>query len=190
MRTFLRQIESPSSESGKSASLLKPSAAGGAAAKWALAVLGAFLLAAFGPGFVRAQYVRPAGMASPDDQRNALNAVRGQVGWLQNATRTAPGYGPNAYEMVARQFRALRLTFNGLKSTLTPQQLMYGGNDLAELEAGLDILEEAFAIYQEEVGAGRAPMVTLRSMCDVLARGSVVWVKELEKVGSRMRIGW
>src|SRR5262249_19293685 len=35
--------------------------------------------------------------ATPQSQRNALGAVRAQVGWVQNATQVAPNYGAQGY---------------------------------------------------------------------------------------------
>src|SRR5215469_7235121 len=79
---------------------------------------------------------------TPDTQRNALNAVRAQINWFQNTTRTAPNYGENGYGNVLQQFQGIRGAYSELKATLTPQQAAAGANAFAELDAGLDILEE------------------------------------------------
>src|SRR5215471_13399896 len=92
---------------------------------------------------------------TPDMQRNALNAVRAQVSWFQNTTRTAPNYGENGYGNVLQQFDGLRAAYSALKQTLTPQQSTAGANAFAELDAGLNILEEAFTNYQNDVASGR-----------------------------------
>jgi hypothetical protein len=42
------------------------------------------------------------------------------------------------------KFQAVRDQYNGFKSTLTPQQLASSTNQLAELDAGLDIIQKAF----------------------------------------------
>jgi len=60
---------------------------------------------------------------TPDAQRNALGAVRSQVNWLQNATRTAPGYGGGGYGNVLQQFESLRGAYAGLTHTLNELQL-------------------------------------------------------------------
>ncbi len=126
---------------------------------------------------------------TPPAQRSALDSVRAQVGWLQNATRTASNFGAQGYGSVWQQFQMLRNAFAGFKETLNPQQLMEGANSLAEIEAGLDILQEAFANYQEDVTAGQPASSALRNMCQVLREGSCLWLHELNKTCSRLRVG-
>ena len=127
---------------------------------------------------------------TPDSQRNALNALRSQINWLQSATRTAPNYGNQGYATVWSQFDGLRAAYNGLKQTLNPGQLARGANSLAELDAGLDIIQEAFTNFQNDVSAGRPPNTALRDMCQVLRQGSTLWAKELHKVCSQLRVGF
>ncbi len=127
---------------------------------------------------------------TPDAQRNALGAVRSQVNWLQNATRTASNYGGQGYDNVWQQFQMLRGAFGAFKQTLNPGQLAEGANSLAELEAGLDIIQEAFANYQADVAAGQMASSALRNMCQVLREGSSLWLQELNKTCSRLRVGW
>ena len=126
---------------------------------------------------------------TPDAQRNALNAVRSQVSWLQNATRTAPGYASGGYGMVLQQFDSLRSAYAGLTHTLNEQQLTRGANDLAELDAGLGIIQEAFSNYQEALGAGQNPNSALRDMCQVLRQASQVWLQELNRRCAKLRVG-
>jgi len=123
-------------------------------------------------------------------QRNALNSVRSQVSWLQNSTRTASHVEEQGYGSVWRSFQHLRLSFVALTQTLTPQQLMYGANDLAELNAGLDLIQEAFTNYQQDIAGGRPAGPALRNMCRVLREGSALWLQELNKTSSRLKIGW
>jgi hypothetical protein len=73
---------------------------------------------------------------------------------------------------------------------LTPQQLAYGANDLEELNAGLDIIQEAFDNYQEDVAGGRAADAALAKLCRVLRQGSTLWLQEMNKTSSRLKIGW
>ena len=89
-------------------------------------------------------------------QRNALNLLLNQVSWFQNATRTASSYTGGGYGMLVQQFQAVRAQYSGLKSTLNPQQLASGANQLAELDAGLDIIQEAFTDYQTAVANGQS----------------------------------
>lgn len=58
-----------------------------------------------------------------------------------------------------------------------------------ELEAGLGILQEAYANYQQDLGLGRRPSVALRDMCQVLRRGADVWLEEFNQVCARLRVG-
>jgi hypothetical protein len=127
---------------------------------------------------------------TPDAQRNAVNAVRSQVNWLLNSTRTAPGYGQSGAEKVWQEFQTLRGAYGTFKSTLTPAQLNSGANDLAELEAGLDILQEVFSNYEQDLAARRSVASALSNLCQVLARGTRVWLHELNKCSTRLRVGW
>jgi hypothetical protein len=126
---------------------------------------------------------------SPDAQRNALNSVRSQVNWLQNSTRTAANYRSGAYDLVWQQFQMLRAAYTVFKNTLTPRQLEHGANDLAELEAGLDILAEAFSNYQQDVAGGQSEGRACRNLCQVLGRAAGVWLQEMNRVSTRLRVG-
>src|SRR6516162_6331115 len=111
-------------------------------------------IAVLAPGLAFAQY-NYAPFTTPDAQRNALNALRAQLNYFQNATRSAPNYGVQGYDSVLDQFQGFREAYNGFKQTLTPQQLARGANALAELDAGLDIIAEAFTNFQNDLAAGR-----------------------------------
>ncbi len=139
---------------------------------------------------LRAQPLMPSPPPSttPAAQRNALNALRAQVNWFRNATRTAPSYATGNYGMVLHQFQLMREAYNAFKATLTPNQLTAGANELAELEAGLDILQEAFDDYQQDVAVGRSPNAAFKSMCQVLNGAASVWLKELNKTAKRLRL--
>ena len=76
-----------------------------------------------------------------------------------------------------------------MKQTLNPQQRAYGANAFAELDAGLDILQEAFTNFQNDVGAGRNPRSAFRDMCQVLRQASQVWAQQLNKDCSSLRVG-
>jgi hypothetical protein len=129
------------------------------------------------------------GQISVDAQRNAVNAVRNQASWLNNAMRTAPNFRTGALDQVWQQFQLFRGSYNTLKTTLTAQQLQYGANDLAELDGGLDILAESFSNYQEDVGGGQSDSRALRNLCRVLGQQTVVWMQEFNRVCTRLRIG-
>ncbi|SPE59962.1 exported hypothetical protein [Verrucomicrobia bacterium] len=132
--------------------------------------------------------IRPP--TTPTAQRNALSVLRSQVDWFRNATRTAPGYATGGYDEVRRQFDLLRAAYDQFKATLTPNQLASGANELAELEAGLDILQEAFDEYQQDVAAGRSQAAAFRSLCRVLDEAAGLWLQELNKVAEKLRVGF
>jgi hypothetical protein len=135
----------------------------------------------------------PPGMGAqttPDAQRNAMNNVQSQVNWVVNATRTASSFATGAAGTVYQQFQNLRGAYVGFTSTLTPQQTANGANELAELSAGLDILQEAFTNYQDDLAGGRDPGAALRDMCQVLSQGAGVWLQEFKQDCSRLRVGW
>ena len=125
-----------------------------------------------------------------DAQRNALNAVKAQINWLQNATRTASSYGAQGVGNVWGTYQDLLQSYNAFKATLNPQQLAQGANALAELDAGLDIIQEAFSNYQQDVAAGQLASHALGNMCQVLREASNLWWQELRNTCSRLRVGW
>lgn len=127
---------------------------------------------------------------TPMAQKNALSAVQSQVSWLQNATRTASNYATGGSGMLWQQFQTVRGAFNALKATLTPQQLEYGANDLAELDEGLNIIQQAFDEYQNDVDNGRSESSALNSLSQVLSQAASVWLQELNKDASRLNVGW
>jgi hypothetical protein len=127
---------------------------------------------------------------TPQAQRNAVSALRSQFGWLENATRVVPTQGAVGYANVWETFQGLRQAYNAVKSTLNPQQAAYGANQLAELDAGLDIIQEAFSNYQEDLASGRPPGPALRDMSRVVRQGSGLWMSEFNKTCTQLHIGW
>jgi hypothetical protein len=136
-------------------------------------------------------YGPPPMMAPPATratQRNALSGVQSQVRWLQNSTRTASNYGQGGGDLIWTNFQRVRAAFNSFKMTLNPMQLAEGGNEIAELDAGLDILQEAFGNYQDDLAAGRSASAALRDLCKVLGQASVVWLQELNRSSARLGV--
>lgn len=131
----------------------------------------------------------PAVPTTPDAQRQAVDSVRTRVSWLKNATRTAPSYATGGDGLVWRSFEALRAEYTMFTRTLNAQQQARGANELAELAAGLDILQEAFANYQQDTNSGRSPAQALRDMCQVLGRAADVWLEEFNRDCARLRLG-
>jgi hypothetical protein len=131
-----------------------------------------------------------APQTTPMAQRNAMNLVVNQVSWFQNATRTASSYSGNGYGLVVQQFQTVRDQYNGFKSTLNPQQLTNGANQLAELDSGLDIIQEAFTDYQNAVANGQSNNSAFANMCQVLNQAMGVWIQEYKQDCSQLRVGW
>lgn len=123
-------------------------------------------------------------------QRNALSNVRSRVRWLQNATRSASNYRTGAADMLWQQFQFLRGSYSAFLTTLNPQQASYGANEWAELNAGLDIIQQAFTNYQDDLAQGRLPSMALNDLCHVLQEASSVWLQELNRDSSRLQVGW
>ena len=148
------------------------------------------------PTAVQAQvwpYAQPPMNAVPttgNAQRNALSNLRSRVRWLQNATRTAPNYQTGGADMLWQQFQFLRASYNTFTMTLNPQQASYGANEWAELSAGLDIIQEAFTNYQDDLSQGRLQSLALNDLCRVLQQASNVWLQELNQDCARLQVGW
>ncbi len=131
-----------------------------------------------------------AAPTTPMAQRNAMNLVVNQVNWFQSATRTASSYGGDGYGLLVQQFQAVRDQYAGFKSTLNPQQLNSGANQLAELDSGLDIIQEAFTDYQTAVGNGQSTYTAFANMRQVLSQAMGVWVQEFKQDCRRLQVGW
>lgn len=139
----------------------------------------------------RAQAPWPfAAPTTPMAQRNAMNLVVNQVTWLQSATRTASRYAGSGYGQLTQQFQAVCDQYSGFKSTLNPQQLSSGANQLAELDAGLNIIQEAFTDYQAAVANGQSDSTAFSNLCQVLNESMNVWVQEFKQDCRQMRVGW
>jgi hypothetical protein len=126
---------------------------------------------------------------SPMAQRNALNLLLNQVNWFQNAARSSSSYPGSAYGLLVQQFQAVRDEYNGFKSTLTPQQLASSTNQLAELEAGLDIIQKAFTNYQTAVANGQSSNTASANLRQVLNKAIQVWTHKLKQDRRQLRVG-
>ncbi len=131
----------------------------------------------------------PPPLTTPDAQRQAMTLVQTRVSWVKNATRTAPSYSMGGDVVLWQSFEALRLEYFKFTRSLNAQQTAYGANELAELSAGLDILQEAFSNYQQDLAAGRQASLALRDMCRVLGKASDVWLAEFNADCARLRVG-
>jgi hypothetical protein len=132
----------------------------------------------------------PSAQSSPMAQRNAMNLVLNQIRWLQNAGGSAGTYAGGGYGMLQQQFQAVRDQYTNFKTTLNPYQANVGGNQIAELDAGLDIIQEAFADYQTSVANGQSPSSAYNNLRQVLNRAMRVWTDEFKQTCNQMRVGW
>ena len=126
---------------------------------------------------------------SPMVQRNALNLLLNQVNWFQNAARSASSYPDGGYGLLAHQFQAVRDQYNGFKGTLPPQQLASSANQLAELDAGLDIIQQAFTDYQTAVANGQSSNTASANLRQVLNKAIQVWTHKLKQGRRQLRVG-
>ena len=148
-----------------------------------LAVLSAIL--------ARAKFASPfAQPTTPMAQLNSKNLVLNQVSWLQNATRSASSQANSGYGLLMQQFQGVRDQYAGFKGTLTQQQLTVVANQIAELDAGLDIIQEAFTDYQTEVANGQSVYTALTNLCKVLNEAIGVWAQEFKKDCRQLKVGW
>jgi len=127
---------------------------------------------------------------TPMAQRNAMNLVLNQVNWFQNATRTASAYTGGGYGLLVQQFQAVRNQYASFKSTLTSQQLSAGANQVAELDSGLDIIQEAFTDYQSAVANGQSYASAYSNLRSVLKEAIGVWAQEFKQDCRQLQVGW
>ena len=127
--------------------------------------------------------------ATPDAQRNALNAVRSQARSLYNATQIARNYGDNGVQIVWEQFQLLRNRYNAFTATLSPSQAAKCGNEWAELSAGLDIIQQVFGKYRQDLAAGRTTATAVSDMCRVLYEAGHIWLLEFNRTALQAHAG-
>lgn len=128
--------------------------------------------------------------------RNAVQASSDQARFVaQTATemgRRARGASyqmqnlSNDYQSLQYHFQNLRATFNVAGELALQLQSARAANAAAELDAGLNIISEAFAPVQQELQAGAASRDTVINMCQVLNLALNEWQKELKKNSSRL----
>lgn len=124
---------------------------------------------------------------NPMAQNNATHLVLNQVKLCQNATR-ASSY-QNGYGLLVHQFQGVRNHYAGFKGTLTQWQSSAGGNQLAELDAGLDIIQEAFVNYQTAVANGQPASHAFKNLKQLLNHALGDWAQEFKQVCSQIRVG-
>ena len=126
---------------------------------------------------------------NPMAQHNALNLLLNQVSWFRNAARIASSNPGGGYGLLVQQFQAVRDQYNGFKTTLAPQQLTSNANQLAELDAGLDIIQQAFTDYQTAVANGQPSNTASANLRQVLKEAIRVWTQKLKQDRRQLRVG-
>jgi hypothetical protein len=132
--------------------------------------------------------------------RNASRAVNDQLRIVRRSASDVgrkahnPNYGTQGfyadYEGLKFQFQGLRSTF-GLMSNLALQaQQPRTSNAVAELDAGLGIIAEAFNPVEQELQAGMVNRDTVVTMCRILEDALNVWEREFKKNSSRLNLIW
>jgi hypothetical protein len=92
--------------------------------------------------------------------------------------------------MLVQQFQAVCDQYAAFKTTLTPLQLNNGANQLAELDAGLNIIAEAFNDYQTALANGQSDITAYSNLRQVLNEAMGVWVQEFKRTCNQLRVGW
>lgn len=142
------------------------------------------VLAFYPPALLAQTDMRPP---LPYGHRASLVPLQMQLEEFQKTCRRAPGYyNQGGYEMLRKQFQVVRSTYASFKDTLGPNQLYEGANDLAELDAGLDVIEESFTSYQKERKNTFPASAGFDSLCNVLSRSVKAWSGQLQTVYYRL----
>ena len=69
------------------------------------------------------------------------------------------------------------------------KQLASSTNQLAELDAGLDIIQNAFTNYQTAVANGHSSNTASANLRQMLNKAIRVWTQELKQDRRQLRIG-
>ena len=92
----------------------------------------------------------------------------------------------NDYKNLEIQFQNLRTTFHAVAELALQLQSARAANAAAELEAGLNIISEAFTPMQQDIQAGTFNPDTIQRMCGALNEALLEWQKELKRCSSRL----
>ena len=131
-----------------------------------------------------------------DTLRNAVQATSDQVRLTaqtaaemgrraQSSTYSTQNFSTD-YQSLQLQFLNLRDVFNQVAGLVVQLQSARAANAAVELEAGLNIIAEAFTPVQQQWQAGTLDRETIVRMCRVLDEAMVEWRKELKKDSRRL----
>lgn len=133
-----------------------------------------------------------------DTLRNAVQAASDQARMTAQVAaemaRFARGAGYQTQNFAA-DFQNLQIQFQNLRTVfgqaagIVPQiQSARASNAAAELDAGLNIIAEAFTPMQQEYQAGRLSRDTIVRCCQVLNEAILEWQRELKKDSRRLGV--
>jgi hypothetical protein len=91
------------------------------------------------------------------------------------------------YQNLQFQFQGLRATFNVLAELVLQLQHPGAANAAAELDAGLNIIAEAFTPIQQEIQAGMVNRDTVIRTCRALDQVLTEWDRELKTNSPRLQ---
>jgi hypothetical protein len=123
------------------------------------------------------------------NQRQVLNNFQRQLDMFDDAIRNTTRFNTPPDVMLWHNFDGLRVGFQTIKSSLAPVQVQRGANDLADLDAGLAIIAEAFPNFQEDLNNGRSYQVALHTLRQVLRDSMRIWTQQFNSVARRLQIG-
>jgi len=130
--------------------------------------------------------------AAAATQQQAEIVRRGAADWGRRAN--AAGYSmPQLQQDFANmqfQFQALRQQFNVLGNLALQLGRPRASNAAAELDAGLNTIEELFTFLQNQYNAGTLDRRTIVRTCSAFADAMNVWAQELQKNTSRLGLVW
>jgi hypothetical protein len=149
------------------------------------------------PGYpIGAPPVFVQGASTPATLRNAVQDTSDQARWTM---RAAADMGRRAYtasfqlqnvladfQNLQGEFQNLRGSFNLAAQIASGLQSTRAANAAAELDAGLNIISEAFGPVQQEIQTGSVNRDTVASMCRVLQEALQLWQAELKRKSSRL----
>jgi len=87
------------------------------------------------------------------------------------------------------QYQALRERFNWMASLALEARRPYANNTLAELDAGLNIIEELLFFLDQQIAAGSLDRATLVRTCGTLEEVMRQWEQEFRRSSARMGVG-
>ena len=132
-----------------------------------------------------------------DTVRQAVETTQNQTKYVRADARTLgrrisdEQYTPEAfmvdYRSLQMQFQKLAGTFDWLAKLVSQFEHPSVANAVAEMDAGLKIIAEAFLPVQQEIDAGTIERTTIAQMTRILDSAIGEWASELKRNQYRLR---